>query len=235
MPRLFALLVLIATLAFAASPMIFDNFAGYPVDLFPVPQRDPSIQPVGWAFAIWGLIYAWLIAGAGYGLWRAADDGDWRAMRPPLLISLGVGFFWLPVALRAPALATLMLLAMLGFAVAAFLMAGRRDPVWQLRPVALYAGWLTAASGVSLGVVLAGYGVFGETSAAILCLIAVTALALAVHSARPDEPAYPAGVIWALIGIIVANAGAGNRLVLIVAALGAGTLAMQALRARLTA
>lgn len=232
MNRLLALLVLIAALAFAASPMIFDNFAGYPPDLFPVPQQDPPIQPAGWAFAIWGLIYAWLIAGAGYGLWRAADDDDWRRGRLPLLISLGIGFFWLPTALRAPVLATLMILAMLGFAVAAFVLAGRRDAVWQVRPVALYAGWLTAASGASLGIVLGGFGLLGETPAAILCLTGVTALALAVQAARPAEIAYPAGVIWALIGIMVANAGAGNWLVLAVAAVGAGLLVLQTLRAR---
>lgn len=43
MNRLPALLVLIAALAFSASPLIFDSFAGYPPEAFPVPQGDPPI------------------------------------------------------------------------------------------------------------------------------------------------------------------------------------------------
>lgn len=79
--RALAIAVLIAALAFAASPVIFPEFAGYRPDLFPIPQESPPVQPAGWAFSIWGGIYAWLILGAGYGFWRHADDGDWRPMR----------------------------------------------------------------------------------------------------------------------------------------------------------
>ena len=70
-------------------------------------------------------------------------------------------------------------------ALAAFLRAGRQDAVWQVRPVALYAGWLTAATGASFGLVLGGFGVMSEQAAAILCLLAVTGAALAVQAARP--------------------------------------------------
>lgn len=221
MNRLPALLVLIAALAFSASPLIFDSFAGYPPEAFPVPQGDPPIQPAGWAFAIWGLIYAWLIAGSVFGAWQAAGDPDWQPMRPPLLISLALGVFWLPVAVRAPLAATAMILLMLAFALAALLAAGRRDPLWQRGPVALYAGWLTAASGVSVGVVLGGYGILGPTAAAILSLVAIALIALLVQARRPDAPTYAAGVIWALFEIMMDNSLAGNWPVLLVA-LGAG-------------
>ncbi|MFD2813970.1 hypothetical protein ACFSYD_04585 [Paracoccus aerius] len=58
-----------------------------------------------------------------------------------------------------------------------------------------------------------------EQAAAILCLLAVTGAALAVQAARPGEWAYPAGVIWALTGIFVANLSPANVPVLALSAL----------------
>lgn len=223
-PRLWATATLAAALAFAASPVIFPDFAGYDPSLFPVPQEDPPVQPAGWAFGIWGIIYAWLVLGAGFGLWKRAADEGWQAMRPALVASLAVGFFWIPVANRMPGVATVMILVMLGTALAAMLRAGPGDPWLQRRPVALYAGWLTAASGVSVGVWLGGYGILGPVTAAVLCLLAVTAVALAVQARRPAEWAYPAAVIWALVGVIAANAARGGWLVASIAALGAAAL-----------
>lgn len=225
MPRLFAVLVLLAAIAFAVSPTVSNGFGGYRPDQFPIPQADPPIQPAGWAFAIWGLIYAWLIAGSGFGAWKRADDADWQPMRPALLVSLALGAFWIETAHRTPIGATILIVAMLVPAITAFLRAGRRDRVWQVRPIALYAGWLTAATGASLGMVLGGYGVLGEQAAAILCLLGVTALALAVQAARPGEWAYPAGVVWALAGVIAANLSPANLPVLGVSGLAALLLA----------
>lgn len=205
MPRLLPVLVLLAAMAFAVSPMVSNGFGGYRPDQFPIPQADPPIQPAGWAFAIWGLIYAWLIAGSGFGAWKRANDADWQPMRPALLVSLVLGAFWIETAHRTPIGATILIVAMLVPANVAFLRAGQRDAVWQVRPVALYAGWLTAATGASLGMVLGGYGLLSEPAAAILCLLGVTAVALVVQAARPVEWAYPAGVIWALAGVIAAN------------------------------
>ena len=79
------------SLAFAASPVLVADFNGFDADQFPVPQDDPPVQPAGYAFAIWGVIYLWLIAGMGFGLLRRADDAGWQAMRGPLCLSLAVG------------------------------------------------------------------------------------------------------------------------------------------------
>ena len=226
--RTLAILVLIAAVAFALSPVIFPGFAGYDADLFPIPQQDPPVQPAGWAFSIWGVIYLWLIVGAAFGLWKRAEDDDWAPMRPALLGSLAVGFLWIPAAQILPGLATLMILVMMALAVVAMLWAGRRDPWFEGHPVALYAGWLTAASGVSIGIWLAGHGVMSQQWAAILCLIGVCALALAVMTMRPEEWAYPLAVIWALIGVIAANVAAGNMITTVLALIGAAALAFRA-------
>ena len=63
-----ALLLFIVTLAFGAAPFLSEPFRGYPAGSFPVDILRPSIQPAGYAFAIWGLIYLWLIVHSGFGL-----------------------------------------------------------------------------------------------------------------------------------------------------------------------
>jgi hypothetical protein len=67
-----------------------------------VPVDDPPIQPAGWAFAIWGVIYLWLVASAGYGLFKRDVDPGWDATRWPLFVSLGIGASWIAVAMIAP-------------------------------------------------------------------------------------------------------------------------------------
>jgi hypothetical protein len=196
-----AALVLVAAVAFAASPWFVDNFAGYDPALFPVQVPDPLIQPAGYAFAIWGLIYAWLIAHALFGLVQRRDDPEWDSPRRPLILSLAIGTFWLAVATAAPVAATVMIWAMLALALIALGRLGRRER-WILRaPVALYAGWLTAAAAVSLGVVLSGYGILGDRAGAYAMLVLALAVALWVQLGRTSSPVYALGVIWALAGI----------------------------------
>ena len=60
MTRKTSLLVLLAALAFALSPLLSSGFNGFAPDQFPIPQDNPPVQPAGYAFAIWGLIYLWL-------------------------------------------------------------------------------------------------------------------------------------------------------------------------------
>lgn len=228
MSRFLPVLVLLAALAFAVSPLLSNGFGGYRPDQFPIPQADPPIQPAGWAFSIWGLIFAWLVAGSAFGWWTRSADPDWQAMRPPLLVSLALGAFWIETAHWTPIGATVLIVAMLVPAVMAFLRAGQRDAVWQVRPVALYAGWLTAATGASVGMVLGGHGILSEQAAAILCLAGVTIAALLVQARRQGEWAYPAGVVWALIGIFAANLSPMNPPVL---ALSAGAALLLAYRA----
>lgn len=215
-----AFAVVVLSVAFALSPLLTSGFAGYRPEQFPVVLEFWPVQPAGWAFGIWGVIYVWLIVGAIWGLLNAPRDVHWQRMRPPLLISLCLGVFWIAAANAAPILATFMIIAMAATAISAMLRAGVETPVWQVRPVALYAGWLTAATGVGTGVVLGGYGVLSAQAAALVMLVAVLVVALIVQSLRPAEWAYPLAVIWALSGVISANAPSENRPVILLAAVG---------------
>lgn len=221
-----AIAVLLATVAFALSPLLTRGFAGYRPDQFPVVLDFWPVQPAGWAFSIWGVIYIWLIAGAGWGWFNAPRDPEWGKMRAPLLISLGLGIFWIAAANAAPIVATVMIFVMAACAIAAMLRAGDEDRVWQVRPVALYAGWLTAATGVGTGVVLGGYGVLSAQAAALTMLVLVLLVALVVQSRRPAEWAYPAAIIWALSGVIAANLPTENWSVIAMSAVGIAALAV---------
>ena len=205
MKQMLPILTLIATAAFLASPFLADPFMGFDPDRFPVPQIDPPVQPAGYAFAIWGLIYAWLAVLAVVGVTLRRTDAAWQPVHLPLALSLGPGALWLWVAGFAPLAATVLIFWMLGSAIWALLRSPAQDR-WLLRvPVALYAGWLTAAAHVSLGVAIGGYGFASGEMAAVIAVAGATLVALAVGWVRADAPEYSAAVIWAFVAVIVAN------------------------------
>jgi len=216
---MFAIIALVlATLAFVFSPVLTEPFTGYAPGGFPVPQPDPAVQPAGYAFAIWGVIYIWLavLAAAAFKLRR--DAADWQHAALPLAVSLGPGAVWLWLAGFSPLGATALIYWMLGTALWTLMRAPARDRWLFLAPVGLYAGWLTAAAHVSLGVVLGGYGVLGTTASAIASIALALAVALAVLARRPQAVEYGVAVVWALIGIVVANAGANTAVVTVAVA-----------------
>lgn len=229
MARVWSGLVLLAALVFAASPWFTSGFNGFEPNQFPVPQDDPPVQPAGYAFSIWGLIYLWLIAGAAFGLIKRSDDPDWAEMRPPLMVSLLIGATWLPIANVSPLAATVLIWAMLGTALVSLFRVGDTDRWWQQAPVAIYAGWLTAASSVSIGLVLAGYGLLPGTLAAIIALTLGLGIALVAQYRLHRAPEYGITVIWALIGVIVANTAPLN--IAVVGLCVIGIIAILSLRA----
>ena len=218
-----AFVLLLAALAFAAAPF-FSPFDGFDPNLYPVPQDDPPVQPAGYAFAIWGPIYLGLIAHAAFSLITRATDPAWDAVRVPLTLSLIVGAPWLMIANQNPPAATLMIFVMLGTAIWAFLRTTNAQDRWLLQlPVAVYAGWLSAASFVSIGLMLAGYGVTSEDTAALIALALAVVFAFTIQSRTHRAPEYGATVVWALVAIIIANWG-GNAAILGLA--GGGIIAL---------
>ena len=206
MKRALAITVLVLAVAFAGAPFVTSPFSGFEADQLPIPQIDPPVQPAGWAFSIWGLIYAWLIVSAAYGLWKRAEDEAWTRARWPLAISLAVGVPWLAIANASAIWATVTIFVMAVFAIAATARSPRTEP-WLFRyPAGLYAGWLTAASCVSLATTLAGYGIlFGPVIWAVLAICLALAVALLVLLGSRAGSAYGLAVVWALVGIVAAN------------------------------
>jgi hypothetical protein len=224
--RLIQPALLLAILAMVAAPALTPAFTGYDPGTFPVRIERPAIQPAGYAFSIWGLIYLWLLAHAVFGLLKRRNDPAFLRPALPLLVSGLLGSVWLAIASSAPITATLVILVMGGLAMLAYLRADQTQDRWLLAaPLAIYAGWLTAACGVSVGVIMAGYGVLSNTGAALLMLAVVIAVALFVQTRRPAMPVYGGTVVWAAIGVIVAN-WADTQIVALTAAAGAIIVAL---------
>ncbi|MEM9477275.1 MAG: hypothetical protein AAGA71_18425 [Pseudomonadota bacterium] len=228
--RMKAIFVLTATLAFVTSPLWSSGFGGFDPNAYPNPQIDPPIQPAGYAFSVWSVIYLWLLFSAGYGLFSRADDPAWDRVRWPLTISLVVGAPWISVAVISPVWATVMIWVMLISALWALFAAPAQDRWLCAAPIALYAGWLSAASFVALGLLGAGYGVIaGETGWAWAMLLAALALGTAVQKNLAWMPIYSVGIVWALIAVAVRN-WPGDPALAMLSVFGAGWLAWSALR-----
>ncbi|AUR01112.1 tryptophan-rich sensory protein [Phaeobacter inhibens] len=224
-----AYVTLALAIAFAAAPLVTEPFTGYSASQLPYPQLDPIIQPIGPAFSIWIVIYLWLIVGAGFGALRAADGSSWHEMRKPLSISLAIGVCWLWVANASPILATVLILAMTITAILAMRRAGRRKRIWKRGPIGLYAGWLTAASAVSISIVVPGYGLMNPQIAGVICLVAALAVAWVVQSHHPTASTYTIAVCWAIGGIVINQWGSDNWLIVALAGLGWIALALRGL------
>lgn len=221
-----AALLLLVTLAFGAAPFLTPPFRGYDPALFPVQIDRPSVQPAGYAFAIWSVIYLWLITHAVTSLWKRAENPVWDRTRLPLVAAIALGSAWLSIAPVAPIVATVTILIMAGTAITAFLRADTETDRWLLSaPISILAGWLSAAAAVSTGVVIAGYGLLSDTAAALVMIATTLALSIAVQRRKPRMPVYGLTVIWALAGIVVANAGL-NPAAAIAAGLGIAAMAL---------
>lgn len=203
-----AVILLLVTVAFGLAPLVTPPFTGYDPSLFPVDVGRPAVQPAGYAFSIWSVIYLWLIVHAVFGLWKRADDAAWARTRLPLTVAIGVGVVWLWIAGQSAIWGTVTIWIMAAGALTAFLIAPTEPDRWLLSgPLAIFAGWLTAAAAVSTGVLIAGYGVLSNVGSALAMLAVVLGIALVVQMRKPRMPVYGLTVIWALVGVIVANWG----------------------------
>ncbi len=225
-----AVLCFLLSITFAISPFLVGDFSGFDPKQFPVPQDNPPVQPAGYAFAIWGAIYGWLTLGMGWGLFMAHRDGQWHDMRVPLALSLACGTTWLAVAMVSPIWASVLIWLMLITALIALFLAPVADSTWAAWPVGLYAGWLSAASCVSLGVLVAGYGWLDQTTAALIFVGIAIVLGGFIQAALGRAPTYGIAVIWALLAIIVANKDS-TPIVAYVAAGGAAVIMLPTLKA----
>lgn len=198
--------VLALTIAFAVAPAFTPPFMGYAAGQLPVPIDRHAVQPAGYAFAIWGLIYAWLIVHAAFGLLRRRNAPEWGAARTPLMAALALGTVWLALASSWPLVAGAVILGMAAFCLTAFLRAPVSPDRWILSaPLAIFAGWLTAASLVSTGVILGGYGVMTHQNAAYLMVAILLIAAIFVQSKRPQMPVYGLTVVWAIVAVWAVN------------------------------
>lgn len=182
-------------------------------------DSDSTLRVAGYAFAIWGLIYLWLVVYAvrqalpgtgesllihrlgwpsvgallGIGWWVVAAAFDWE-IATIVLIFGSLGVILIPLLANAGAIRALP--------------RGDRDRWMTVWPLAMLAGWLTVASPVNLITVATGNGwlpeVLSPTAWAILAVAMVAVVALVVTQ-RLRTLAYGLPIAWGLLGAFVAE------------------------------
>ncbi|MBE2275699.1 MAG: hypothetical protein IAE87_05320 [Rhodobacteraceae bacterium] len=217
-----AVLLLCVAILFALMPFMLPARSGGQPGDSPVAILHPSMLETGYIFAIWIAIHAGLLAHAVYGLGQHHSDPAWDQPRTALMAAMFCGTFWLAFAGSNPVIATGLVLIMLGFALAAALRAPRVPRWLALSPIALFAGWTTAAAAAAAGITLAGLGWLSDSAAALAGLLAVLVVAVGMQIRLGPVPEYGAAVILTMIGIAIAS---GNATVFWVALAGAAAMA----------
>jgi hypothetical protein len=202
------------------------------------------VTPAGYAFSIWGPIFAWCLAHAVWqALPRNADDPLARRAGWFFAAAMAGNALWaLVFQLGGPSWLTAMILA--AIAAAAITAVARatswpmpllRDQAWLLAaPLGLLAGWVSAAAFVNLAVALSQGGVTTlrdpSASASPALIAAATATALAVIARFRPFPTYALAVIWALLAVLARNGFDATGLTAAVGALLVAALAVRSLR-----
>lgn len=173
---------------------------------------DQTLRAAGYAFSIWSLIYAGLVA---YGVWqllpRNAGSTVLGKMAWPAVVSLvGIGAWIWASAADLEAVTVAVITASAGAAIFAAWTARRAtggDRWLAAFPLAALAGWLTVASAINLITSLTALGVIAparETVAGIGGIAAVVGVSLAVLW-RTRLAIYGLPVAWGLVAVFVAE------------------------------
>lgn len=174
---------------------------------------DSTLRAADYAFAIWGLIYAGLIAYAIYQLVAKRADGALRRRfaLPSIVAMTGCGF-WLIAAGADWTWATVIIIvvsaiALITASIRAPLSASRSDAIFITIPLSLLAGWLSIASIINALTVLTVEGFIDSAAADAWALtgVAFAALIVAVVFFRSRSLAYLAPPIWGLIAVYIAE------------------------------
>lgn len=182
-------------------------------------DSDATLRVIGWAFAIWGLIYGGLLAYAVRQVLPQTGESDLiRAFGWPSAAAFaGIGL-WIGAAALDWELATIVLIfgALAALLVPLLTQAGRiralspgdRDRWLTVWPLSLLAGWLTIAAPVNLITVATGNGdlpaMLSPTVWAVAAVILVAVVAVGV-TFRIRTVAYALPVVWGLVGVFVAE------------------------------
>lgn len=186
-------------------------------DSFPV-----LVTPAGYVFAIWAVIYLGL---AGYAVWQSlpaqADHARARALAVPVTIANLANLAWILLWHNLwIGTSLLVMLVLLGSLVVVYLRlhgpsAGRRpvsraERIWAYGTFSVYLGWITVATVANVTITLydAGWGGGFLPAAVWAAITLVVATLLGVRMlARYRDLAYAAVLVWAFVGIVVAQWG----------------------------
>jgi hypothetical protein len=180
------------------------------------------IQPAGWAFSIWGLIYTLSFVYAVYQLIPRYDNELLRATRIPALIGFLGSIAWLYFAgmsgwevwLTIPIL-FLMAISFI-YVIRATNSADKNQTLLSKKILFPYAAWTGIASWLNIQAVLNERGVVTSETLNLVTngiLFACIALFTLYFFRKTGYSAWYGGVmVWAGIGIVSANLNSGSTL-----------------------
>jgi hypothetical protein len=197
------------------------TFAGIVLPQFAVGEHfeqesDPGVAflPAGFAFAIWGAIYAGFLAFAVHQVLPSQRDNPrYAALRPWMMVTAGLNTLWLLVAISSlawlwatiPIIVLMLAVALRQHRALRVTRPPERGAEAFLRvPFSLYLGWLTVAVIANISTVLPAYGVdrlaLGAVAWALLLIVAGSLIGLAVRFGL-DDRVYAGVFVWAFVAI----------------------------------
>ena len=177
-------------------------------------QYPTLLVAAGYAFAIWGLIFALDIA---HGAWQATGkrrhDATLARIAPATAAGFALTAVWMPLfAMGYFWLCLIVIFAALGcLAHAARVLSVDATPqpgqrLWAWLPLSLHAGWLSLAAFLNLAQVIVAYRLLSIDTQLpwSLALFAIAAAVLLVLNARMrGNLAYTAAALWGLAAVYV--------------------------------
>ena len=224
--RLKSILVIVATLGV----IVFNRFAATGVlggiDTGAVSDKYPTrITPADYAFAIWSLIYAGLIA---FSIYQALPKNSerFRNIRTIYILSCAANcawlYFWQQEAILVCLAVIFLLLGTLTFININLQKTDSYGDFWLAKaPFGLYFGWVTAAAILNAAIALAYLNVRVSDSLAVILgagLIIIAAILGIIIRWKLTNYFYPLAVAWALTAIAVKQSG--QTLIVVCAAFG---------------
>ena len=213
-------LVVLAAAVFAIAVPLVQNLAGLGLNQAEFAEDGNStLRVAGYAFAIWGLIYAGVLAYAiRQVLPQTGESPLLTRMGLPSAVSFfGIGLWIIVAALNLKAASVVVIFASLVALLLPLLsVAGLvrslprldRERLLLVWPLAALAGWLTVAAPLNLITTLTAFEALPTALSpelwAIVAIVAVTVIALGV-TAVLRTLAYPLPTAWGLLGAFVAE------------------------------
>jgi len=224
--RLKSILVIVATLGvivfnwLAATGVLGGIETGAVSDKYPT-----RITPADYAFAIWSLIYAGLIA---FSIYQALlkNSERFRNIRTIYILSCAANcawlYFWQQEAILVCLAVIFLLLGTLTFININLQKTDSYGDFWLAKaPFGLYFGWVTVATILNAAIALAYLNVRVSDSLAVILgagLIVVAAILGVIIRWKLTNYFYPLAVAWALTAIAVKQSG--QTLIVVCAAFG---------------
>lgn len=172
--------------------------------------RYPTLLiAAGYAFSIWGLIFALDIA---FGVWQWRRDAPWlRRARAYAAVGFALTAAWMPVFSQQW---FWLALAVIWLALAALVLAAREavrgsppvrgQAVFARLPLSMHAGWLSLAAFLNTAQVIVAYRLLPVTDMLPWSLVLyglATVLLLGVNALLRGATGFVAAVLWGLVAV----------------------------------